>query len=293
MKNRTTTMTSSTISPNDIVTYYDDCEIDYRWLWYLNDQSAMHYGYWKDDTEELGAALQNMNAYVIDRLDVKTGDHILDAGCGVGGTSRYVAQRFDVKVHGITLSQNQVSKAKENAKKVTLKGEVDFSVQDYCNTNFPNETFNGIYAIESVCHATEKGDFLKEAYRQLKPGGSLVVAGFFMNGEMQNEKDAELMANWADTWAVPAFEPAESFLAKARKQGFEVIEENEITDSIYKSARRLYRCFFPGVVAHAFLRLIGLRNKVQGKNVWSCYYQFKSMKKALWQYRVFKFTKSL
>ena len=113
-----------------------------------------------------------------------------------------------------------------------------------------------------------------------------------MNGEMKTESDARLMANWADTWAVPAFEPSDEFVRKAKEAGFEVEEEHEITDKIMRSALRLYRCFFPGITVHHILRLLRFRNKVQEKNVWSTYYQYKSLKKELWKYRVFKFKKA-
>ena len=100
------------------------------------------------------------------------------------------------------------------------------------------------------------------------------------------------MANWADSWAVPAYEEIDTFLNKARKVGLTLIDNSNITSNIYRSALRLYKCFFPGIVCHSALRLIGLRNKVQGKNVWSTYYQYKALQRQLWEYRVFTFKKN-
>jgi cyclopropane fatty-acyl-phospholipid synthase-like methyltransferase len=174
---------------SDIITYYDDCEIDYKWIWHLKDQSALHYGYWTEDTEHIGVALQNTNKFVSDQLAPQEGDQILDAGCGVGGTSRYLSQRFNVHVHGITLSEKQVKTATELTSQVQLKGSAEFSTQDYCHTSFPNDHFDCAYAIESVCHAQEKEDFLKEAHRILKKDGTLVVAGFFATKNIVSEAD--------------------------------------------------------------------------------------------------------
>lgn len=282
---------SKTISPQDIVNYYDDCEIDYRWIWYLNDQSAMHYGYWTEDTPDLGVALQNLNQLVIDHLDISDGHRVLDAGCGIGGTSVFLGRQHNVHVHGITLSEKQVEKATAKAQNAGIKGRVQFSPQDYTRTNFSDGHFNAVYAIESVCHASEKGDFLDEAFRVLDDNGTLVVSGFFATEKDMAPKDAKLMTNWAHSWAVPAFEPLETFIEKAEAAGFAMESNLDISDNIYRSARRLYRCFLPGIICHFALRLVGMRNKVQEKNVWSTYYQYKSLMKKLWEYRVIKFKK--
>ena len=106
-----------------------------------------------------------------------------------------------------------------------------------------------------------------------------------------NAKDEKLITNWAHSWAVPSFEPLEHFIQN--NAGFTVNSNLDISDNIYRSALRLYRCFFPGLICHFGLRLVGVRNKRQEKNVWSAYYQYKSLMKKLWQYRVIKFKKSL
>jgi len=279
------------VNNSDIVTYYDQCEVDYKWLWHLNKVNAMHYGLWNEKTSKLRVALKNMNDYVISKLEVSEGDTILDAGCGVGGTSKYLAERYKVNIEGITLSQHQVNQANKSFGQGQFIGHANFSVQDFTQTNFGSEHFDSIYAIESVCHANEKADFLKECYRQLKTGGILTIAGFFMTNDVNAEEDLELMNKWADTWAVPSFEPEQSFLQKAEQAGFSISENNNITEQIKRSARRLYRMFYPGIFFHQIFKLFKIRNHVQGKNVWSTFYQYKSLKKGLWEYRVFKFTK--
>jgi tocopherol O-methyltransferase len=281
----------SNVSSLDIIKYYDQCEIDYKWLWHLNNQSAMHYGYWHPDTRLLREALDNLNEYVLEKLDVTPGQRILDAGCGVGGTSLYLAKRLNVSVSGITLSEKQVQNANRRAEQFELMGNANFSVQDYCHTSFKEDSFDKVYGIESICHASEKLDFLKEAYRVTKSGGHLVVSDFFEADNLTAKEDKLLMKKWADSWAIPAFEPLSSFIAKANEAGFTLVEKNDISSYIMKSAKRLYIMFYPGIAVHTVFRILGLRNDIQGKNVWSTYYQYKSLKRNLWQYNVLKFIK--
>ncbi|HMQ07602.1 MAG TPA: class I SAM-dependent methyltransferase [Saprospiraceae bacterium] len=280
------------ISTNDIVSYYDQCEIDYRWLWHLKGQNAMHYGLWYEDTSTLREALYNMNNYIVDLLKIRKDQWILDAGCGVGGTVLHICQSQEVVVHGITLSRKQVEKCKRNAENSHLKGRAIFSMQDYCNTSFEPESFDAIYAIESVCHAHEKMDYLKEAYRILKPGGIAIIADFFTTQREFKPRQARLLDNWARSWAVPSFENKAIFMSKCNEAGFDMVGSYNITENIFRSSKRLKNYFYPGLIAHSFLYSLGLRNKIQGKNVWSTYYQHKSLQQKLWEYRVLKLQKN-
>jgi len=283
---------NSRVSASEVVTYYDQCEVDYRWLWHLDNNYAMHYGYWNEDTNHLRDALKNMNQYITDNLDVRAGQRLLDAGCGVGGTAVYIGKSFDVDIHGITLSQHQVDKASERSARLNLLGRTHFSAQDYCNTSFDDDFFDSIYGIESICHANEKSDFLNEASRLLKPNGTLVVGDFFKTKSVDRPENAALISKWADTWAVPDFADTTDFIQKAKRAGLSLIENNLITEKIKKSAKRLHLMFYPGIVMQTILKPLGIRNAVQGKNVWSTYYQYKSLTKGLWEYRVLKFSKT-
>jgi hypothetical protein len=126
----------------------------------------------------------------------------------------------------------------------------------------------------------------------LKPGGKLVVTDFFgVNMSNYTSHQSELMQKWADTWAVPAFEDIQDFVRKAQSVGFTVAVKSDITSYIMKSAKRLYTLFYPGIVAHYFLRLLSIRNKTQQKNVWSSYYQYKCFSRGLCKYYILQLTK--
>ncbi len=279
------------VSAQEIINYYTFSEVDYRWLWHLNKVNALHYGFWDENTVSLRSALKNMNQYVRTKLELCDGLDILDAGCGIGGSVFDIAKLHKVNITGITLSKPQVLKAKKMSAELSLLGKTEFLAQDFTNTTFQSASFDRIYAIESVCHANEKADFLNESYRLLKPSSYLVVAGFFMNDHAFTDKEQQIMDDWARSWAVPFFEKHNVFQQKAETIGFEVIENNDITHHIQKSAKRLYYMFYPGIISHHVLKALRLRNDVQGRNVWSTYHQYQALKRNLWSYKVFKFKK--
>jgi tocopherol O-methyltransferase len=69
---------------------------------------AMHYGFWDKETSNHAEALINMNRALATRAEVRPGDHVLDAGCGIGGSAIWLARDFGVRVVGITLVPSEV-----------------------------------------------------------------------------------------------------------------------------------------------------------------------------------------
>ncbi len=269
-----------------IIQYYDTCEIDYKIVWKLRTHMAMHYGYWEKETVHLGDALHNLNRKIGVLADFQPGKMVLDAGCGVGGSSIFFAKNSISHFHGISLSENQVLKARKNAENHNVEDRVSFSVQNYCKTDFPDGSFDVIFAIESVCHASNKVAFLREAHRLLKKGGRLVIADFFKVKTDYLGKDKILVEKWAETWAVPDFHPHNTFMEETESVGFKIQVSENATPKIYKSARLLYYCFFPGLITHHFLSIFRVRNHTHSKNVWSTYYQYVALKKNLWNYHI-------
>ena len=154
-----------------IVEYYNSTEHAYRDSWDLDNSLAIHYGYWDEKVTSFPGSLLRMNEVMAAKAGITSNDKVLDAGCGVGGSSIYLASTIDCKVTGITLSERQRQHASDNAMKKNVTGQVNFEVMDYCNTSFDSESFDVVWGCESICYADSKEKFVKEAFRLLKPGG--------------------------------------------------------------------------------------------------------------------------
>ncbi|MFM9945345.1 MAG: SAM-dependent methyltransferase [Bacteroidia bacterium] len=83
---------SKTFSTRDVVDYYDQTEIHYRRGWNLSESLALHYGYWDNTTQSLPDSLRRMNERMAELANIGKDDYVLDAGCGVGGSSVFLAQ---------------------------------------------------------------------------------------------------------------------------------------------------------------------------------------------------------
>jgi cyclopropane fatty-acyl-phospholipid synthase-like methyltransferase len=281
MTNKTTTNKSR------IVKYYNTCEIDYKLFWELERSLAMHAGYWDETTATLTEALARENQVLAEWAHVSPQDRILDAGCGIGGSAIYLAKYFGCHVTGITLSEKQAATARQKAKEHGVEALTHFQVIDYCNTPFPDASFNIIWGLESICHTLEKSTFVTEAFRLLKPKGRLIVADGFALKEKYTPNEHYGMKKWLQGWAVDSLDTMQSFKKHLQNSGFENISYRDITKNVMPSSKRLYWISFPAFVFSKMGEWINLRTPVQTENIKGAYYQYKTLNARLWSYGVF------
>ncbi len=269
-----------------IIEYYKDTENAYKDSWDLNNSLAIHYGYWDEKVKSFPQSLLRMNEVMMELGEIQTIDKVLDAGCGVGGSSIFLASVLGCKVTGITLSERQVQQATENAVAKNVGDLVDFKRMDYGATDFPDASFDVVWGCESICYADDKEKFVKEAYRLLKPGGRLIIADGFVS-EFKNN-DNPVIRQWINGWQVNYLETPVRFQSFMQKAGFININYRNISKEASRSSRRLYRFYFLARIYLLWKKINFSKpaTDMQKKNIMACKFQYKGMKKGLWQYGI-------
>ena len=228
---------SMPISTDDVRAYYDSEQASYSRYW---SRTALHYGLWYDDTNSLAEAILNTDKFVAEALTINSTDVVLDAGCGVGGTTQFIAETTGAQLEGITLSPVQLKIATDRTAGLLAPDHLRFSLQDYSCTAFAEGAFSKVFGIESICHASDKLRFLAEAYRLLKPGGKIgIVDFFFKNGDL-SAASRKLYAGFLDGWVIPNLATSEQFTQFLHKAGFAEITFRDMLQYVWPSIERIY-----------------------------------------------------
>lgn len=90
----------------------------------------MHHGYYipEDRTDHIQAQIDLIDE-VLKWGDVKSAKNVVDVGCGIGGSSRHIARKYNCKAQGITLSPYQANRGNELAKEQGLADQTSFQVR--------------------------------------------------------------------------------------------------------------------------------------------------------------------
>lgn len=154
------------------IAYHYDMGNDFYSQW-LDPGMAYSSAIFADKNNSLEEAQQEKFRRLLELLEVKPGDRILEIGCGWGGFAELAAREYDVHVVGITLSRQQVAFARTRISRAGLEDRVTIRYCDYRALAEPDESFDHVVSIEMFEAVGEKywQSYFSKIHRMLKPGG--------------------------------------------------------------------------------------------------------------------------
>lgn len=149
-------------------------------------------GYWRN-ADDLAAAQEAKLELVMNKLQLEPGMRVLDIGCGWGGAAKFLAERADVSVVGITISHEQA----ELARATTAGLPVDIRVQDYRELT---ERFDRVYSIGMFEHVGVKNyaSYMQTVRRCLDAPTGLTLLHSIGGNRSSNRTDP-----WMDRYIFP------------------------------------------------------------------------------------------
>jgi SAM-dependent methyltransferase len=105
----------------------------------------------------------------------RSDDTVLDVGCGLGGPSRFIADRFGCRVVGVDLLPVRIDAARALAEMTRSADRVDYRVADALALPFGDESFAHVWTMDTSIHVRDKAALFGEIARVLQPGGLLVL----------------------------------------------------------------------------------------------------------------------
>jgi len=267
--------------------YYDTCQVYYDIFYGNKKLLAMHYGFWNKDTKNLKQSLINQYEFLQKVLAPKKGELILDAGCGVGGASIWLAEKSEAKFEGITISPIQVKKANINLKKRKLEKKVKFKLMDFFELKYKPEFFDKIFAIESFdCSFNDPKELSDKFYKVLKKKGKLIIFDGFMTINNVSNSDMKTLKKWGKYWGQFGIASVEKLKLALKKSGFRNIKIIDKTPDIAKTVMYIYRWSIFGVPILKILRFFRLVSEYSLENGLGCNYQKKMYDKGIFEYKI-------
>ena len=234
----------------------------------------IHDGYYITGNESKGEAQENLIKLIVEKAEIKKGSRILDVGCGVGGSSIWLAKNLGAVTTGITISPEQVEIADNLAK--GQKVSSSFYLMDAENMNF-SETFDVIWAVAVMTHLQNQQSFLKLADNFLVKGGKLIIFDWMLREyslSMQNEKDVKAVLNGM---LLPALYSLDVYREWLTQLGYQIIYAEDTTDYTIKT----WDVALSVIKEPQFLQIAGRLTREDIKEIFHFLKSVRAMKQAM------------
>ena len=182
--------------------------------------------------EPFNQAIARHEHYLAHQIGIKEGMRVLDVGCGVGGPAREIAKFTGAKIVGLNNSDYQIDRATAYAAKEGLASQLNFVKGDFMQMQFPDNSFDAVYAIEATVHAPSLEGIYSEIFRVLKPGGVFGVYEWLMKDQYDNDnpehRAVRLGIEQGD--GISNMEKVEVAIKAMDSAGFEMMHHEDLAD---------------------------------------------------------------
>ncbi|MBA3828305.1 MAG: class I SAM-dependent methyltransferase [Taibaiella sp.] len=209
--------------------HYDFASPYYEQLW----GNHIHHGYWITGKESKEEAAENLIQLLIQKSSLKKGSKVLDVGCGIGGTSIYLATKYRCDVTGITISPVQVAMATASAAALKVKNPPRFMVDD-ANHISVKGTFDIVWSVEMISHLNNRDNLFRRASELLRPGGKMCITDWLKDDGLSKEEVQKYIDPIEKGMLVqlPSFSEYESHI---QNHGFRLLYYEDISSAVSRT----------------------------------------------------------
>lgn len=176
------------VSKGVIRNHYDIVTPFYRLLW----GPHIHHGFWTADEKPQLAQIQ-LTEKLASCASIHRDSIVYDIGCGMGGSSVWLAKNKGCKVTGVTLSPVQRFYASWAATLGRVRPQPKFLRADAELLQFPTQSADYLWSVECTEHLFDKPAFFSKAATWLKPGGKFALAAWLAGDAPLSNEQTQLV----------------------------------------------------------------------------------------------------
>ncbi len=217
---------------------------DFFSLW-LDKTLTYSSAVYKNDKDDLEKAQKNKFQELINLLNIKEGNKILEIGCGWGGFAEFLAKKYDVSIDCITISKNQYDFTKKRIFKSGLNNKVNVKFLDYRDVKDKYDHVASIEMIEAVGE-NYMNKYFQTIKKVLNNNGTAAIQGIVIKDELFERYRAN--EDFIQKYIFPGgFLPSINFMEKLIKKNNLKIEKINTYSDDYARTLSAWRKNFLGV----------------------------------------------
>ena len=223
--------------------YYDAEDALYRSFW--DSEGSLHWGVFDKSSDESPpgdsgnvragflSACSRLNEIMLANAGIDGDARVLDLGCGNGNTAMWLSRATGAKVTGVDLSGVRIANAIESLQQSPdLASRVEFHKASATDLPFADGTFTHVWSQATIYHIPDKVKTLQEAYRVLRPSGTMVFDDLI---KPKPDISDEARAFVYDRLLFDTDFSFYSYMDALRETGFRVLEARDLSAHLARS----------------------------------------------------------
>ena len=192
----------------------------------------IHDGYYITGKETKKEAQENLTSFLVEKAGIKNGAKILDVGCGVGGSSIWMAENLGAATVGITISAVQVEIARKLAKEKSVNSK--FLLMNAEEMQF-DETFDVVWLVAAATHFLDQEKFIKLATKSLDTGGKFVIFDWMLDESVTDMLNDRYVKPVAEKMLLSSLYPLSRYIKCFIDNSYRIIYSEDVTDHTIKT----------------------------------------------------------